>query len=118
MDILSNYDYNKKFIAPYEFLTILMDIKKIFDYKIIQASFKYIINNKYIEDCYTSTIIYQFILSKRKNKTNMYNDLFFLESKNDQVYINYVVNNIDVFNNIIGKSVYSYPISIEYINII
>ena len=116
MDILSNYDYNKKFVSPDEFLTILTDIKNISNYKIIQVPFKYIINNKYVEDCYTSTIIYQYILSNKKNRSNIYNDLFYLETINDHVYINYITNNFNTSNNNNEKIIYPFPISIENIN--
>jgi ABC-type metal ion transport system substrate-binding protein len=111
MEVLSNYDYNKKFISPEHFLDILTNINNIYNYKIIQVPFKYLIDNIYLQDCYTATIIYQYILSKKIIKTNIYNNLFFLETKNEQVYINYITTKNDLNDE---KNIYTYPISIEY----
>jgi hypothetical protein len=97
MDILSNYDHNKRFISPEQFLFLLKDIKNIYDFKIIKTQFYYLINDKCIENCYLSTIIYQYILSQKNDKTYIYDNLFYLDTKDNQVYINYVTKNNQIY---------------------
>jgi hypothetical protein len=129
MDILSNYDLNKRFISPEQFLFLLKDIKNIYNFKIIKIHFYYLLNNKYIENCYLATIIYQYILSQKNNKTCIYNNLFYLDTKNNQVYVNYItknnntntINNIDInnidLNNIDLNNVNEYYFIKQYYNI-
>ena len=104
MDVLSNYDLNKKFISPEQFLYLLKDIKNIYNFKIIKTHFNYLINDKNIEDCYLATIIYQYILSKKNDKSFIYNNLFYIDTKNNQVYINYITknNNANIASNTIN----------------
>ena len=105
MNVFSNYDMNKKFISPEHFLFLLKDFKNIYNFKIIKTHFNYLINDKIIEDCYLSTIIYQYILSKKNNRSFIYNNIFYLDTKNDHVFLNYIIkNNIDC-NGIIKNNI-------------
>ena len=105
MNVFSNYDMNKKFISPEHFLFLLKDFKNIYNFKIIKTHFNYLINDKIIEDCYLSTIIYQYILSKKNNRSFIYNNIFYLDTKNDHVFLNYIIkNNID-YNGIIKNNI-------------